>query len=87
MPGLCPGECARCIAGCDACPTHGWDFASKGPIRAFRQLCRIYSRAAEKAHTQPSLRRTVAPFTSERVDRVDFSGPGKIGTIGTSKLY
>ena len=34
MPGLCPGECGRRIAGRDACPTQRWASAPTGRLRA-----------------------------------------------------
>ena len=30
VPGPCPGECVRCIAGRYACPTEGWELCPYG---------------------------------------------------------
>ena len=86
VPGLCPGDCARCIAGRDACPTRGWVFApmwpfsSPGSPSVHAPLCR-----RKTAHAA-SQRHTAGFFSGGRVDSDDLSDPGKIVTIGTAYL-
>ena len=60
---------------------------SRGLSARLREFPSTRSCATEKAYTSPSLRRTAGILHVGSVDRVDFSDPGKIVTIGTAQLY
>ena len=60
--------------------------ATRGRLCAFDVLPPIYSPSSAWPHTLPSQRHTMGALYDGRVDRVDFSDPGKIGTIGTVQL-